>query len=72
MSLWNATNTTTRCRKIMGKTIHIQGQEIKAGQNAQVFLNIYKLPTHTMIEIPVFVFNGKEDGPTILFLAGMH
>jgi len=56
----------------MGKTIHIQGQEVKAGQNAQVFLNIYKLPTHTMIEIPVFVFNGKEDGPTILFLAGMH
>jgi predicted deacylase len=56
----------------MGKPFHIQGQTISAGEHAQVVLNIYKLPTHTLIEIPVFVFNGKEDGPTILFLAGMH
>lgn len=56
----------------MGKPIHIQGQTIGPGQNQQVILNIYKLPTHTLIEIPVFVFNGKEDGPTVLFLAGMH
>jgi uncharacterized protein len=56
----------------MGKPFKIQGQTIKAGQNAQVVLNIYKLPTHTLIEIPVFIFNGKEDGPTVLFLSGMH
>ncbi|TND10393.1 MAG: deacylase [Bacteroidetes bacterium] len=56
----------------MGKPFHIQGQTISAGEHAQVALNIYKLPTHTLIEIPVFIFNGKEDGPTVLFLAGMH
>ena len=56
----------------MGKAFHIQGQTIQAGQHAQVILNIYKLPTHTLIEIPVFIFNGKEPGPTVLFLAGMH
>lgn len=56
----------------MGKPFHIQGQTISAGEHAQVVLNIYKLPTHTLIEIPVFIFNGKEDGPTVLFLAGMH
>lgn len=56
----------------MGKPFHIQGQTIRAGEHAQVILNIYKLPTHTLIEIPVFVFNGKEDGPTVLFLSGMH
>jgi predicted deacylase len=56
----------------MGKPFHIQGQTIEAGQHAQVILNIYKLPTHTLIEIPVFVFNGEKPGPTILFLAGMH
>ena len=56
----------------MGKPFHIQGQTISAGEHAQVVLNIYKLPSHTLIEIPVFVFNGKEDGPTVLFLAGMH
>ncbi|MCX6310279.1 MAG: M14 family metallopeptidase [Bacteroidetes bacterium] len=56
----------------MGKPFHIQGQTIQPGSNAQVVLNTYKLPTHTLIEIPVFIFNGKEPGPTILFLAGMH
>jgi uncharacterized protein len=56
----------------MGKPFHIQGQTINPGQHAQVVLNIYKLPTHTLIEIPVFIFNAKEEGPTILFLAGMH
>lgn len=56
----------------MGKPFKIQGQTIEAGQHAQVILNIYKLPTHTLIEIPVFIFNGEKPGPTILFLAGMH
>ncbi len=56
----------------MGKPFSIQGQIIQPGEHAQVVLNIYKLPTHTLIEIPVFVFNGKEPGPTVLFLAGMH
>ncbi len=56
----------------MGKPFHIQGLTIDAGEHAQVILNIYKLPTHTLIEIPVFVFNGEKPGPTILFLAGMH
>ena len=59
-------------RTPLGKPFHIQGQTIRAGEHAQVVLNIYKLPTHTLIEIPVFIFNGEEDGPTILFLAGMH
>lgn len=56
----------------MGKTIIINDQLIKPGQNAQVYLNVYKLPTNTFIEIPVFVFNAKAAGPTVLFLAGMH
>ncbi|HTF02786.1 MAG TPA: succinylglutamate desuccinylase/aspartoacylase family protein [Bacteroidia bacterium] len=56
----------------MGKPFIIQGKSISPGHHAQVVLNSYKLPTHTVIEIPVFVFNGKKPGPTILFLAGMH
>ncbi len=56
----------------MGKPFRIQDKTIKPGHYAQVVLNSYKLPTHTVIEIPVFVFNGKKPGPTILFLAGMH
>jgi uncharacterized protein len=57
---------------IMGKPFSIQNKIISPGHYAQVVLNTYRLPTHTVIEIPVFVFNGKKPGPTILFLAGMH
>jgi len=56
----------------MGKPFHLQGKTISAGEQCQLILNTYNLPTHTLIEIPVFVFNGKKPGPTILFLAGMH
>lgn len=56
----------------MAKPFQIQNKIISPGHYAQVVLNSYKLPTHTVIEIPVFVFNGKKAGPTILFLAGMH
>lgn len=56
----------------MGKPIVINEHVFHPGQNGQGFLNVYKLPTNTFIEIPVFVFNAKQDGPTVLFLAGMH
>lgn len=54
------------------KNIHINGMDIKSGQNAQLSLNWYQLPTKTVIEIPVYVFRSKNPGPTLLILAGMH
>lgn len=54
------------------KTIYINQQPIKPGQHAQINLNIYRLPTRTVIEIPTFVYRTLHEGPTILFLAGMH
>jgi predicted deacylase len=56
----------------INKNIHINGMEIKPGQNAQVSLNWYQLPTKTIIEIPVYVFRSENPGPTLLILAGMH
>jgi len=56
----------------MRKPIVINEHKIAPGQSVQVFLNVYKLPTNTFIEVPVFVFNAKQDGPTVLFLSGMH
>ncbi|HVA97830.1 MAG TPA: succinylglutamate desuccinylase/aspartoacylase family protein, partial [Bacteroidia bacterium] len=56
----------------MQKDIIINGNKIIPGQSAQVNLNLYRLPTRTIIEIPVFVFRSLKPGPTILFLAGMH
>lgn len=56
----------------MSDTIIIHGQEILPGQNVQINLNVAKLPTHTMIDIPVFVFRGKKKGPSLLIMAGIH
>lgn len=54
------------------KNIHINGVDIRPGQNAQVSLNWYQLPTKTVIEIPVYVFRSEQPGPVLLILAGMH
>ena len=52
--------------------IEIAGKTIAPGQNVQLALNIARLPTRTQIDIPVFVSRGKEDGPSLLLMAGLH
>lgn len=54
------------------KTIIINREEIKPGQNKLVKINISRLPTGTLIDIPVHVFNAKKPGPTVLLQAGLH
>jgi predicted deacylase len=54
------------------KTIVINGDEIKPGENKLVKINISRLPTGTLIDIPVHVFNAKKPGPTVLLQAGLH
>ena len=56
----------------MSDKVIINSQEILPGQNVQINLNVAKLPTHTMIDIPVFVFRGKKKGPRLLIMAGIH
>jgi len=56
----------------MQKAIVINGRSIEPGECAEVKLNNYRLPTRTIIEIPVHVFRSVNKGPTILFMAGMH
>ena len=56
----------------MSDKVIINGQEILPGQNAQINLNVAKLPTHTMIDLPVFVFRGRKKGPRLLIMAGIH
>ena len=56
----------------MSEKIIINGQEILPGENVQINLNVAKLPTHTMIDLPVFVFRGKRRGPRLLIMAGIH
>ena len=54
------------------KTILIDDYTIKPGENKLVKINIARLPTGTLIDIPVHVFNSKKAGPTILIQAGLH
>ncbi|WP_067029805.1 succinylglutamate desuccinylase/aspartoacylase family protein [Allomuricauda sp. CP2A] len=54
------------------KTITINGEAIAPGENKLLQLNIARLPTGTLIDIPVHVFNGKKAGPTVLVQAGLH
>ncbi len=52
--------------------IEIRGQKVELGEEKLIKIEIDRLPTGTAIEIPIYVFNGKEEGPTILLQAGLH
>lgn len=52
--------------------IEIRGKKIGLGQSELIKIPIDRLPTGTLIEIPVYVFNGDELGPTILLQGGLH
>lgn len=54
------------------KSITINGEVITPGENGLVRMSISRLPTGTLIDIPVHVFNGKKAGPTVLVQAGLH
>jgi len=52
------------------KTIY--NTNIQPGENKIIKIPIGSLPTGTPIKIPVYVFNGKEKGPTVLIQGGLH
>lgn len=54
------------------KTIEIGGEKIAPGQDKLVYIGIDRLPTGTLIDIPIYVFNSKNPGPVILIQAGLH
>ena len=54
------------------KTIVIGGESVIPGKNKLLKISIDRLPTGTLIDIPVYVFNAKKPGPTILIQAGLH
>lgn len=54
------------------RTITIGGEAVKPGENKLLNINIDRLPTGTLIDIPVYVFNAQKPGPTILVQAGLH
>lgn len=58
--------------KIQNKKLIILGQEIVPGKNYELNLSVAKLHTSTPVQIPIHVNRAKEDGPTVVLMAGMH
>ncbi|MGB3152250.1 MAG: succinylglutamate desuccinylase/aspartoacylase family protein [Maribacter sp.] len=54
------------------KTITIGGESVLPGKDKFLKITIDRLPTGTLIDIPVYVFNAKNPGPAILVQAGLH
>jgi predicted deacylase len=54
------------------KTITIGGESVAPGKSRFVKIIIDRLPTGTLIDIPVYVFNSKNPGPVVLVQAGLH
>lgn len=54
------------------KEIIIGGNTVAPGEDKLLSISIDRLPTGTLIDIPVYVFNAKKPGPTILVQAGLH
>lgn len=54
------------------KEVLINGVRIRPGQSVNIELPIAKLPTHTLIDLPIFIRSAKEEGPTVLVSGGIH
>lgn len=58
--------------RLTNKKIIILGQEILPGKHYELNLSVAKLHTSTPVQIPIHIDRAKEDGPTIVLMAGMH
>lgn len=56
----------------MGKEIQIAGQPIKTGESKRINVRLAKLPSGTTIDLPVYIFRGTGQGPTVLLSGGLH
>jgi hypothetical protein len=54
------------------KEILINGIRIRQGQSMNIELPIAKLPTHTLIDLPIFIRSAKAEGPVVLISGGIH
>jgi predicted deacylase len=54
------------------KELLINGVRIRQGQSMNIEIPIAKLPTHTLIDLPIFIRSAKEEGPVVLISGGVH
>lgn len=55
-----------------GQTITVGGQEVAPGTRKTIELAVANLYTHTHLNMPVHVVNGRRDGPTLFLTAAIH
>ena len=53
-------------------SLKIAGQEIFPEEFREIDINIARLPSHTLIDTPLYIYVGKEPGPVVGLMAGMH
>ncbi|MGB3618601.1 MAG: succinylglutamate desuccinylase/aspartoacylase family protein [Catalinimonas sp.] len=56
----------------MSDVLVINGRAIRPGEQALINLYVSKLPTHTVIELPIYIYRAREPGPVLLLTAGLH
>jgi predicted deacylase len=54
------------------KEIVIQGVRVMPGEKINLEIPIAKLPTHTLIDLPVFIRSSAVAGPVVLISGGVH
>jgi len=54
------------------KQVTIGNQEIQPGEFREININIARLPSHTLIDTPIYVSRSQNDGPVLALIAGMH
>jgi uncharacterized protein len=54
------------------KQVIIGNQEIQPGEFREININIARLPSHTLIDTPIYVSRSMQDGPILALIAGMH
>ncbi|MFD2200685.1 succinylglutamate desuccinylase/aspartoacylase family protein [Shivajiella indica] len=54
------------------REIVINGVRIRPGQSINIEIAIARLPTHTLIDLPIFIKRAKEEGPVVLISGGVH
>lgn len=55
-----------------GRAISVGKQEVAPGSRKTVELAVANLYTHTHLNMPVHVVNGRRDGPTLFLTAAIH
>jgi uncharacterized protein len=56
----------------MPDTIKINNTNIGLGESVNLNLSIARLPTHTVIDLPVKIVRAADDGPVLLLTGGLH